>query len=80
MFERLSGDYNRGYTKAIMDIQERFDSVNYDFSLNKKRWNANLMRDFLNCCLENREKMRERIDGFIRYNWTKKEFEWFDAR
>ena len=29
--ERLSGDYNKGYTKAIMDIIEVFDYIPCDF-------------------------------------------------
>lgn len=34
--EKLSGDFIRGYTKAIQDISEMFNYVNNDLKCHKK--------------------------------------------
>lgn len=36
-FEKLSGDFIRGYTKALQDISEVFEYVNNDLKHHKKR-------------------------------------------
>jgi hypothetical protein len=63
---RLSGDYNRGYSKAIQDIIEVFDYMNDDLKARNMRMNYNWAEKILRCCLENREKMRDDRNGFIR--------------
>ena len=79
MFERLSGEYNRGYTKAIQDIIEVFEYIEDDLRHHKKRMNYKLANEILNVCLANRELLRERIgDGFIRYNSRLGGFEYFE--
>lgn len=65
-FPRLSGDYNKGYTKAIQDIINVFDYVNWDLTSCRQRMNYKWAKMILECCLENREKLREYWDGFIR--------------
>ena len=75
--EKLSGDYIRGYTKAIMDISEIFDYVSNDLKHHKKKLNDNLIKELLQCVLTNREKIRENKEGFIRWNCVKNKFEWF---
>ena len=75
--EKLSGDYIRGYTKAIMDMSEIFDYVNNDLKHHKKRFNDKLAKELLQCVLTNREKIREDRDGFIRWNCIENKFEWF---
>lgn len=77
MFERLSGDYNRGYTKAIQDIISIFEYVQYDLDSHKRRMNYKLSIDLLNTILENRESIRESRKGFIRWNSGKSSFEYF---
>lgn len=77
MIERLSGDYIRGYTKAIQDLQEVFTYIQPDLKGHHKNINNKLSLALLTCCLENREKLRERWDGFIRFNGQTKTFEWF---
>lgn len=76
--ERISGDFNRGYTKAIQDVQQIFNYIEYDLIVHKKRLNAKLSKELLVCVLINREKVRENRNGFIRWNCLKKEFEWFE--
>lgn len=76
-FERLSGDYNRGYTKAIQDLMEVFDYIQADLNHHKKRLNNKSCKELLHCCLENREQLRENRDGFIRWNNITKEFEFY---
>ena len=78
MIERLSGDYNRGYTKAIMDLIEIFDNIQLDLAYNKKRLTAKLIKSLLNCCLNNRENIRESVNGFIRWNNKLNDFEFYE--
>ena len=82
MVERLSGDYIRGYTKALLDFREIIRYVNCDLSYHKKRWNYTLFNKLLDCCIENRENLRETqsglSDGFIRWNQNKNDFEYFE--
>ena len=76
MLERLSGDYNRGYTQAIMDMQEIFTYIQPDLRWQHKYLNGRLSLELLACCLENRAKIRDRWDGFIRFHGGHQEFEW----
>ena len=75
--ERLSGDFIRGYTKAIQDVQKVFEYINYDLKSHKKRMNDKLAKELLQCILENRENIREDFDGFIRWNCVENKFEWY---
>lgn len=77
IIEKLSGDFIRGYTKAIQDISEVFDYVNNDLKCHKKRLNNKLAKELLKCILENRENIREDKNGFIRWNCVLNKFEWF---
>ncbi len=79
MLEKLSGDYIRGYTKAIQDMQEVFTYIQPDLKHHHKNVNNKLSLSLLSCCLENREKLRERQEGFIRFNGQTNSFEWFDT-
>ncbi len=78
MIERLSGDYNRGYTKAIMDIQEVFLRIDQDLKHHGKRMNSKLANELLKCCLSNRENLRESINGFIRCRVKDGKFDGFE--
>lgn len=77
MIEKLSGEYIRGYTKAIQDLQEVFEYIQPDLKYHHKNLNGKLSLMLLRCCLVNREKLRDKWNGFIRYNGQKKDFEWF---
>lgn len=65
-WDRLSGEYIRGYTKAIKDIIYVFEYMNNDLKANNIRMNYAWVEKILKCCLENREKIREDWGGFIR--------------
>ena len=77
MIERLSGEFNRGYAKAIRDIIEVFQYTVPDLKHHHMNLNAKNSLRLLQVILENRECLRDDWDGFIRYNGTKKDFEWF---
>ena len=68
---RLSREYNEGYRKAIQDIIEVFEYVNFDLRANHIRMNYNWTEKILKCCLENREKLRDNWNGFIRTEKSK---------
>lgn len=76
--ERLSGDFNRGYTKAIRDIEDAFLIVNNDLASRKKKWNFKLIVRLLELFLRYRENFRENRDGFIRWNTKEENLEFFE--
>lgn len=78
--EKLSGDFNRGYTKAIMDTIKIFNSIESDLKHRHKSLTHKLSLELLNCILKNREAIREGRSGFIRYNGSNDEFEFYDRR
>lgn len=65
-FERLSGDYVRGYTKAIQDTISVFEYVNEELTCKRKRMNYKIALELLNAILRERANVRDDIDGFIR--------------
>lgn len=76
-FEMISGEFIRGYTRAIQDVQEIFDYVQNDLKYHHKKLNAKLVKELLKVILKNRANIREETDGFIRWNNKKQCFEWF---
>lgn len=58
-FERLSGDFNRGYTKAIQDIIKIFDYIQPDLAHHHKKLIPKLSMKLLNVILQERDKLRE---------------------
>lgn len=80
----LSGEYNRGFTASILKLIAEYDWICKDLKNHKKRMTEKLTKQWLNCCLINREKLREIEDttdkyrGFIRWNATKGDFEWYE--
>lgn len=78
--ERLSGDFNRGYTKAIMDVREAFAYVQNDLAAHKKQFSFKLIVRLLELFLGNRENFREDRDGFIRWNVREEDLEFVSPR
>lgn len=75
---RLSGEYNRGYTRAIQDLIEIFNYTQSDLKCHHKSLTKKTAIQLLNCCLQNRGNIRDNIgDGFIRYNGQKEDFEYY---
>lgn len=83
---KLSGEWNSGYTRAIMDMQSTFEEVIQDLQRNHKRINNNYVRDTLKLCLEHREALREnmwlpkREQSFVRWNPKKQELEFYTPK
>lgn len=75
--ERLSGEYNRGYREAIMDVTEVFRYIQPDLKHHHKSLNGKLAMELLRVILENREALRDDRNGFIRFNGTSKKFEYY---
>lgn len=76
--DRLSGDFNKGYTHAIMDVCKIFNNVQSDLTHHHKSMTYNVAMKLLACILKNRERIRESKSGFIRYNGQKDDFEFYD--
>lgn len=78
----LSGEFNRGYTKAIQDVIEIFNYIQPDLKHHHKNLNGKLSVELLNCILENRGQLRDSVfglpnQGFIRYNGKLNKFEYY---
>lgn len=76
-FQKLNGDFNMGYTKAIMDFQDILKYIQPDLSHHKKRLTPKLTEELLICFLDNRARVRDGGAGFIRWNRQKEQFEFF---
>lgn len=76
--EKLSGEYNRGFTQGLLAVQEVLKYIQPDLSHHKKRLTPKLIDELLKCCIDNRENLRESVNGFIRYNGTTKSFEFYE--
>ena len=76
---KLSGEYNKGYTKALMDFQKILNCIVTDLKFHHKNLTAKLTKELIQCCIDNRENLRdyENIDGFIRYNGKTGKFEYY---
>lgn len=78
--ERLSGDYVRGYTKAIQDTIAIFEYTRPDLMHHRKQMNHNRAMQLLKIILKHREQIRDNWSGFIRFNRQLENFEWHDTR
>lgn len=78
--ERLSGDFNRGYTKAIQDMETVFNYVQNDLSSRKKKFNFKLIIRLLQLFLKYRENFRENGSGFIRWNLQMNDLEYYTPK
>ncbi len=76
--DRLSGDWNRGYTRAIQDIIEIFNYIQDDLKHHKKGFSQKTAKRLLEVILQERANLRDHIgNGFIRYNGQLQEFEYY---
>ncbi len=76
--ERIIEGYNQGYTKALLVMQKNLPGIIEDLRLHRKRITPKLMEEYMSCCLDNREGLRESRRGFIRWDMQKEGFEFFD--
>ena len=67
-WDKLSGDYIKGYTQAIMDIKDRIltPSMVQDCRLHRTAFNLKTIQKILNVMLEDRAIIREKRNSFIR--------------
>lgn len=67
-WDKLSGDYIKGYTQAIMDIKDRIltPSMAQDCRLHRTAFNLKSVQKILNVTLEDRAIIREKRNSFIR--------------
>lgn len=78
--EKLSGDYNRGFTAGIQSVIEVFKYIQPDINYHGKRMTPKMTETLLQSCLENRERLRESVNGFIRWNTKLNGFEFYEPR
>ena len=81
----LSGEYNRGFTKAITMLINEYDGICNAVKHHNKRMTEKMTKQWLECVFENRENLREayfndRYHGFIRWNSKTQKFEWYQPR
>lgn len=64
--DKLNGDFNRGYTTAIINVLSFFDGHSDALKANRL-YNQNGVHLVLNFLMENREELRETgtIDGVV---------------
>lgn len=74
---RLSGDFNRGYLRALLDLSETMPPLCDDLLRCRIPLRTKRIREMLGMYLKCREQLREQR-GFLRWNVKEKEFEWFD--
>lgn len=79
-WERLSGDYIRGYTKAIRDVEESVVSNLLALKVQKVKWSIKIIKELFECIMEHRAKIREKKNGFVRWNVISKKFEWYECK
>lgn len=79
MRDTMNGFWIRGYTQAIMDMQEQFNGVVFDLGHYKKRPTEKLFQSFLKTFLDNRANLREQR-GFLRYNKLLDDIEYYEPR
>ena len=77
MIEKLSGEYIRGYTKAIQDVTKIFEYIIPDLKHHHLNLNNKRCLRLLQVILEHREKLRDEWNGFIRYNCKLNDFEYY---
>ena len=76
-FWQMNGDYVRGYTHAIQDIIDEYNSLCYYLAPNKKI-TVKITKKFLDKFLDERAKFRDwhgMGKYFMRYNSQKDDFE-----
>ena len=76
----LSGEFNRGYTAALMDVKEILKCIESDLRYHHKSLSFKTANQLISCVIENREKIRENMDGFFRWNKQLNNFEWYEGR
>lgn len=72
---KLSPDYIRGFTKAILMMREQFNIICKDLKSHHKRPTEKMIKEWMGICLKERGILRDFDDSFIRWNGKKEKFE-----
>ena len=72
--QRLDPGFVRGYTQALLDVQEIFKENAWDLKIHKKHMSEKYVQKLIKAIIDNRENVRERWE-FIRYDTRKDDFE-----
>lgn len=75
--ERLSGDFNRGYTAALMDVSSLIPVVVAELKRVRRVGNLKYWEAAMALIVEHRAEMRDKRAGFVRWNFERKELEWY---
>lgn len=70
MFNKISREYNQGYTAALLDVERLLESEDFilDLKVHKKTMTKKNLINLLKCLLEGRAILRENPDAWVRCN------------
>ena len=77
--EYLDGRYIRGYTQALLDVEDVVNYISWDIKHHKRTFNQYIFLEIIKVMIEHRMDIREKRDGFIRCNGFGKDMkiEWW---
>jgi len=67
-FTKLSGDYNRGYTAALLRVKGMIESISFDMKYHKIPFNKKNIIAVVDKMIEGRMILRDNPDAFVRCN------------
>ena len=65
---KLSGDYNRGYTAALLKVKETLETIHLDMKHHKILFNRKSVIAMVSSMIEGRMELRDNPDAFVRCN------------
>lgn len=65
---KLSGDYNRGYTAALLKVKETLETIPFDMKHHKIPFNRKSVIAMVSSMIEGRMELRDNPDAFVRCN------------
>lgn len=77
--EPLIPGFNMGYTAALMDLEKLLPCAIADLK-RARRLNEKQLSIALALFIDHREEIRNGSDGFVRWNFKKKELEWYASQ
>lgn len=65
---KLSGDYNRGYTAALLKVKETLKTIPSDMKYHKIPFNKKSIIAMVKSMIDGRMELRDNPDAFVRCN------------
>ena len=65
---KLSGDYNRGYTTALLKVKETLETIPSDMKYHKIPFNKKSIIAMVKSMIDGRMELRDNPDAFVRCN------------